>query len=398
MLESQYDVVVVGLGAMGSATLYQLAKRGVRAAGIDQFAPPHDQGSSHGDTRITRLAVGEGPAYVPLVANSHRIWRELEGEVGVSLFEQCGVLVMTSTDKPATTDFTKSTIEIAENYGIAHEILNAQEIRGRFPQFSPVRDDATGYLESNGGYLRPERCIDAQLTMAKRLGAELKLGTLVTGISSENGKAVVSTNNERFVANRVIVSAGMWNAELLGKPFDSLLHVCRQKLYWFKLDETSTIPENSPSFILIHGPTIEDSSYGFPPVPGEGCIKIATHQYRTTTSPGQLDRHISSSECEAMFQAHVAGQIAGLTSEVVKSKVCTYTITPDGGFIIDQHPTLDGVTVVSACSGHGFKHSAGIGEALAQQHVTGASDVDLTAFSLQRFAKVSNSPLEPMIT
>ncbi|RDW66567.1 hypothetical protein BP6252_10202 [Coleophoma cylindrospora] len=383
MQEPQYDVVVVGLGAMGAATLYQLAKRGVKAAGIDRFSPPHDQGSSHGDTRITRLSVGEGPAYVPLVANSHRIWRELEAELGVALFEQCGVLVMTSTDRPGPTDFTQTTIEIAQKYGIAHEVLDAQEIRSRFPQFAPIRDDAIGYFEPSGGYVRPEQCIDAQLTMAKRLGAELKLATTVTDIHSENGKVVISTNNETIVANKVIVSAGMWNAELLGEPFDRLLKVCRQKLYWFKLTEPSNFA-NSPSFILIHGPNDEDGSYGFPPIPGEGSMKIATHQFSTTTSPGQLDRHITPAEYESMFQAHVVGQIAGLTPHVVKSKVCTYTVTADRGFIIDQHPALDGVTVVSACSGHGFKHSAGIGEALAQQFVTGVSDVDLTAFSVQR--------------
>ncbi|KAJ4353304.1 uncharacterized protein N0V89_005031 [Didymosphaeria variabile] len=386
-MEPQYDVVVVGLGAMGAATTYQLAKRGVKVLGIDRFAPPHDQGSSHGATRITRLSVGEGPAYVPLVTNSHRIWRELERELGVALFEQCGVLVMTSTeDNLGGADFTKNTIEIAKSYGIAHEVLNAREIRERFPQFGPIRDDALGYLEPSGGYVRPELCIDAQLTMAKRLGAELKLGTVVTGISSQDGKVLVSTNNGTILANRAIVSAGMWTSELLGDPFESLLNVYRQKLYWFKIAEPSKFASNSPSFIIIHGHTLEEASYGFPPIPGEGTMKIATHQHSTTTSPSSLDRHISPAECDTMYQAHVAGYIAGLSPEVVDSKVCTYTITPDGGFIIDQHPTLSGVTVVSACSGHGFKHSAGIGEALAQLHVEGSCDVDLTAFSLQRFA------------
>lgn len=384
-MEPHYDVVVVGLGAMGAATLYQLAKRGVKVAGIDRFAPPHDQGSSHGATRITRLSVGEGAAYVPLVTSSHRIWRELEREIGVALFEQCGVLVMTSTDNPGEKDFTKSTIEIAKHYGIEHEVLDAQGIRERFPQFSPIQDDSLGYLEPSGGYVRPERCVDAQLTMAKRLGAELKLGAVVTSISSKDGKTIVSTDNETIVANRVIVSAGMWTAGLLGEPFDRLCKVYRQKLYWFKMADPSKFAADSPSFIMVHGPTLEESSYGFPPIPGERCVKIATHQHSTTTSPDELDRHMSPSECEAMYQEHVAGYITGLTPEVVDSKVCTYTITPDGGFIIDKHPTLEGVTVVSACSGHGFKHSAGIGEALAQQHVTGSCDIDLTAFSLSRF-------------
>ncbi|KAF2447473.1 putative sarcosine oxidase [Karstenula rhodostoma CBS 690.94] len=288
-----YEVVVVGLGAMGASTLYQLAKRGVQACGIDRFSPPHSQGSSHGATRITRLSVGEGPAYVPLVTASHRIWRELERELDVPLFEACGVLVMTSTDDPGESDFTQSTIAIANNYGIPHEVLDASEIRARFPQFAPIRDDAVGYLEPSGGYVRPEACIDAQLTLAQRLGAEVKLGTDVTGIASENGKVVISTKDGTIVADRAIVSAGMWTADLLGDPFDRLLTVYRQKLYWFKVAEPSKFAATSPSFILIHGPTLEEASYGFPPVPGEGSMKIATHQHSTATLPEELDRQVS---------------------------------------------------------------------------------------------------------
>ena len=162
-----FDVVVVGLGAMGAATLYQLAKRGVRVAGIDRFAPPHDLGSSHGDTRITRQAVGEGAAYVPLAIRSQQIWRELEAELDVQLFEQCGVLVMTASTNPqrpaGARDFTDNSIELARRYGIEHQELDAAEIRRRFPQFAPLDDSARGYFEPGGGFVRPERCIDCLL-------------------------------------------------------------------------------------------------------------------------------------------------------------------------------------------------------------------------------------------
>ena len=148
MREERFDVVVVGLGAMGAAALYQLAKDGAKAVGIDRYVPPHVQGSSHGDTRVTRLAVGEGPAYIPLVHRSHRIWRELEAQNGKDLFEQCGVLVMTSSGAPTlhhgVADFTARTIELARQHGIAHEVLTASQIRMRFPQFGPIRDDAVG--------------------------------------------------------------------------------------------------------------------------------------------------------------------------------------------------------------------------------------------------------------
>jgi monomeric sarcosine oxidase len=375
---------------MGAATLFQLAKAGVKAVGIDRFAPPHDQGSSHGDTRITRLAVGEGAAYVPLVHRSHQIWRELEAHSDEALFEQCGVLVMSSTTTAAShhgaEDFVAQTIELARTYGIAHEILTSSQIHARFPQFGPIRDGAIGYFEPEGGFVRPERCIATQLAAAQALGATLITGTTVSALESEDGVVRIKAGERTLVADKVIVCAGMWSASLLGEPFSSLLKVCRQKLFWFKLAEPVIFPEVSPSFILVHGPRETDSCYGFPPIPGEGSMKIATEHYLPLQSVDALDRTVSAAEVDEMYRTQVAGNIAGVTPELVKARVCTYTVTPDHGFIIDDHPTLDNVTVISACSGHGFKHSAAIGEAVAQRCLSGASQIDLSAFSLSRFA------------
>jgi len=375
---------------MGAATLYQLAKAGVKAVGIDRFAPPHDQGSSHGDTRITRLAVGEGAAYVPLVRRSHQIWRELEAQSGAALFEQCGVLVMSSSATTASlhgaADFVAQTIELARTYGIAHEILTSSQIRVRFPQFGPIRDGAVGYFEPEGGFVRPEHCIAAQLAAAQALGATLITGMTVSALESAGGVVRIKAGNRTLIADKVIVCAGMWSANLLGEPFSTLLKVCRQKLFWFKLAEPVIFPEMSPSFILVHGPREADSCYGFPPVPGEGSMKIATEHYVPLQSIDALDRTVSAAEVHEMYRTQVAGNIAGVTQELVKARVCTYTVTPDHGFIIDDHPTLSNVTVVSACSGHGFKHSAAIGEAVAQRCLNGTSQIDLSAFSLNRFA------------
>jgi sarcosine oxidase len=390
VLEERCDVVVVGLGAMGAATLYQLAKAGAKAIGIDRYAPPHDQGSSHGDTRITRLAVGEGAEYVPLVRRSQQIWRELEARDGDALFEQCGVLVMTSsgtrTSHHGAADFTARTIELARTYGIAHEVLTAEQLRGRFPQFAPLRDDAIAYYEPEGGFVRPERCIAAQLKAARELGAAVIAGAPVSTVESASNVVRVRAGDRTVVADKVVVCAGMWSAELLGEPFKSLLRVCRQQLFWFKLEEPVIFPEVSPSFILSHGPLETDWCYGFPPIPGEGSMKIAAEQYTAQSLPNSLDRTVSDADVAAMFRTHVAGKIAGVTAERVKASVCTYTVTPDYGFIIDDHPALKNVTVVSACSGHGFKHSAAIGEAVAQRALSGSSQIDLSAFSLSRFS------------
>jgi sarcosine oxidase len=390
VIEERCDVVVVGLGAMGAATLCQLAKGGIKAVGIDRYLPPHDQGSSHGDTRITRLAVGEGAAYVPLVRRSHEIWRQLEAQTGEDLFEQCGVLVMTSSEAPTlhhgATDFTGRTIELARTHGIAHEVLTAAEIRKRFPQFAQVRNDAIGYFEAAGGFVRPERCIAAQLKLARSLGAQAITGTVVTDVQSVDGAVRVSAGERSWVADKAIVCAGMWSAGLLGGSFQTLLKVCRQKLFWFQLEEPVIFPEASPSFILAHGPSESEVCYGFPPIPGEGSMKIATEQYVGIDSPDALDRTVSKAEIDDMYRSQVAGKIAGVSSRLIKASVCAYTVTPDHGFVIDDHPSLKHVTVVSACSGHGFKHSAGIGEALAQRCITGQSTVDLSAFSLSRFS------------
>ncbi|MCF4996332.1 N-methyl-L-tryptophan oxidase [Pseudomonas syringae] len=382
------EAVVLGLGAMGAATVYQLAKAGVNVVGIDRYHPPHNLGSSHGDTRITRLSVGEGAQYVPIVRNAHRIWRELEALSGESLFEQSGLLALTSSadfDPDDTSDFTLRTIGLARTYGIDHEVLTAEQIRQRFPQFAHVHDTAIGYFEPGGGFLRPERCIDVQLKLAEQHGAILHKGETVIAITANAQGVTVTTDLRTLSADKLVICAGNWSGGLLGKPFDNLLTVYRQKLFWFALEEGAALVGRSPTFILTHGRGDDKINYGFPALPGEGSLKIATAQYHTASSPQTLDRMVSAAEEQAMYEHQVRGRIAGVTSKVVKSAVCAYTVTPDRHFIIDEHPSLQHTLVVSACSGHGFKHSAALGEAFAQWCMRGSTDLDLSSFSLKRF-------------
>jgi sarcosine oxidase len=373
---------------MGAATVYQLSKMGVNAVGIDRHHPPHTLGSSHGDTRITRLSVGEGAQYVPIVRNSHRIWRELESLSGESLFEQSGLLVLTSSpdfDPRDTTDFTLRTIGLAQAYGIEHEVLDAAQIRQRYPQFSNVLDSAIGYFEPGGGFVRPERCIDVQLRLAEQQGATLYKGETVTDIRSDEHGVTVTTDQRTLRADKLVVSAGNWAGSLLGEPFTGLLSVYRQALFWFEVQEDADLVGASPTFIFTHGSGEESVNYGFPALPGEGSVKIANAQYHTLSQPDTLQRTVSAAEEHAMYAQQVQGRIAGITSKVVKSAVCAYTVTPDHHFIIDEHPSLQHTLVVSACSGHGFKHSAALGEAFAQWCTRGSTDLDLSSFSLKRF-------------
>lgn len=382
----RYEALVIGLGAMGAATVYQLAKAGAKVAGIDRHHPPHTLGSSHGDTRITRLSVGEGAQYVPIVRNSHRIWRELEALSGEALFEQSGLLVLTSHagfDPNDASDFTLRTLGLAQTYGIAHEVLDAEQIRQRFPQFAQVADNAIGYYEPEGGFVRPERCIEVQLRLAEQHGATLYKGETVTDISSDAHGVTVTTDQRTLQADKLVVSAGNWAGGLLGAPFDRLLSVYRQQLFWFATEPDAQLVGASPTFILTHGP--DQTNYGFPALPGEGSLKVATAQYHTASTPETLDRSVSPAQEQEMYVQQVQGRIAGLTAEVVKSAVCAYTVTPDHHFIIDAHPTLQHTLVVSPCSGHGFKHSAALGEAFAQWCMRGESELDLSSFSLRRF-------------
>lgn len=371
----KYDVIVVGLGAMGAATTYQLAKRGVRVLGIDRFAPPHDRGSTHGGTRITRLAIGEGAHLTPLVMRSHEIWREIERETGAELLTQCGGLFISSPNKLAKTHvdgFLETTVAAAERYGIAHERLDADAIRARFPQFR-VRDDEYGYYEPSAGFVRPEACISAQLSLAEKHGAELHLGETVLGVEG----TTVTTDRGTYGADRIILAAGAWLPGLIDDRRASLFKVYRQVQFWFEAeDDVASGP--SPVFIW-ELPVGRLGIYGFPPI--DGMLKTATERYDEAISPDAVSRDVSPDEIAAV-QALIAPYLPG-AGPCLRASTCLYTVTPDYGFVIDGEG--ERVTMVSACSGHGFKHSAAIGEALAERATAGRSRLDLTPFGISRF-------------
>ena len=381
------DVIVVGLGAMASASLYQLARRGARVIGLDRFRPPHDRGSSHGESRITRQAIGEGPEYVPFVLRSHEIWRELEAETGDGLLFQVGGLLLArdsgSVQHHGQGNFVARTIDAARQYDIVHEVLRAGEIQARFPQLRLVGDEI-GYYEAGAGFVRPERCVAVQLDRARALGAVERTGETVLRIVPRAGDVEVVTDGETYTAGRVIVTAGAWAPGLLGGAFTKLLGVYRQVLCWFAPVEPSAFtPGAFPVFIWIHGASATDYFYGLPLV-SEG-VKLASEQFVETTDPDRVAREVTPDEIAGVYATHVRGRLAGITDRCLRAETCLYTVTPDSRFVIDRHPESERVVVASPCSGHGFKHSAAIGEALAELALSGQSRLDLTPFSLARF-------------
>ncbi len=375
-----HDVAVVGLGAMGAATLYQLARRGLSVVGIDRHQPPHEHGSSHGETRITRQAVGEGADYVPLVTRSHAIWRELEQATGMSLFVQCGGLVVGRLDG-GPNGFLRATVDVAERFGIEHHMLDRDALVARFPQFIGLGADDIAYFEPGAGFLYPEACIEAQLGEARRLGAEILAGTIALGIAQHGSGVRVETDGEPIIADRLVVAAGAWTAGLLGAPFDRLLRVTRQSLFWFEPEDRSlyAVENGFPVFIRAFGAKSDEFSYGFPTPTGSRGVKIATESEEDEVDIDGYRAGPAAVDPVEFHRDFVAGRLAGVTPNLIRSLSCVYTSTVDGRFVIDAHPRMDRVTVISACSGHGFKHSAAIGELVADR-VTAA--LRLASFAL----------------
>jgi sarcosine oxidase len=389
---NRFDVIVLGLGAMGSATLYQLAKRGANVLGIDRFSPPHAHGSTHGDTRVTRLAIGEGAHYTPLAQRSHQIWRELEAATGAELLTENGGLIISSGSDERLFHggaFFATTVEAARRHAIPHQLLDAAEIRRRFPQFA-VGDGTRGYFEPSAGFVRPETCIRAQLKQAENFGASIQLEEPVQSLEQSGNDIHVTTNRGRYSADRLVVTAGPWLPELLPE-LASHFKIYRQVLYWFDIEAhfADFTPARFPIFIW-ELPGEGAGIYGFPAIDGaKGGFKISTEQYLETTSPGTVARDVTPAEIATMYRELVAPHIKGASAHCIKAITCLYTVTRDFGFVIDRHPQHDRIIVASPCSGHGFKHSAALGEAIGDIVMSKPSRFDLGAFTL---ARLQNHP------
>lgn len=407
-----FHTIVVGLGAVGGAALHYLARSGHAVLGIDRYAPPHNLGSTHGETRITRLAIGEGPEYTPLVVRSHRLWRDVERETGKHLLDSCGFLAISNPGMRALShgveDFYANTLRAAETYGIAYTELDAAGIRSRFPQFA-VRGHERAYYEHpsgprherQGGYLRVEECVRAQLALAGRHGATLALGQAVDGFETAPGGGVqVSVGGERYRAEHLLITAGAWLPRLLGPHFGDLFRATRQVMHWFEVtsDPARFAPGPFPCFIWELPTEMQDGKevekppiYGFPDIGSRGVpgIKVAiTTQGDAPVDPDDRDRtKVAEDEVGAMYAGYVAPYLPEIGPRSLGTAACMYTEAPAGRFVIDTHPQLARVTFASACSGHGFKHSAAVGEALAHRLTAGVDRDDLSPFTLARLGE-----------
>lgn len=393
-----YDLIVVGLGAMGSAVAYHAARSGQRVLGVDRYDPPHDLGSTKAETRITRLAVGEGSHYLPFVARSHQLWRDLEVRSGEQLLHQCGGYIVTprgeSTDD-RWGDFVSATNTIAAQAGIDFSIIEPAQFRTQHPGIVVGDDERVGY-EPTAGLVMAERAVAVQIDLARRDGAEIHTGERVVSITpsvasvggsvtQSAASAVVETDAGRYHGHRVVVATGPWIPELASTLDQPALRVTRQLAVWFEVDELEAFRTETLPFFIWAGASIDDYVGVFPMPPGgTPALKFVSEQFHESTDPDRAERSVSRSEIDDFYERLVHPKIPSVSNRCVKAAVCLYTNTPDDHFLIDTSPESDQVLYMSPCSGHGFKHSTALGEAVAQWAATGSLSPDLEPFQRAR--------------
>ncbi|MFT3809334.1 MAG: N-methyl-L-tryptophan oxidase [Micropepsaceae bacterium] len=369
------DVAVIGLGAMGSAALYHLARRGAAVIGIDRYAPPHDHGSSHGESRIIRLAYFEHPSYVPLLRRAYENWRALECLSGEDLLTITGIVEA----GPPGSALVAGSLEACRLHGIDHTEMDGAEISARFPAFDLPRD-YRGVFQKNGGYLKPERAIAAHLRLAEAAGAET-LTTAVRAITPRAGHIAVDLGDRVIEAGRVIVAAGPWIADLVPE-LRPHLRLTQQTLCWYRpRDPTPFAPGRLPVFIVE---SEDDAVYGFPDFAGSG-FKCASHRVGPDIAHASDPRHAPTSNDEAPTHRFLERFMPDAPGSLNAMKTCIYTRTPDEDFILDTHPRDPRIVVASPCSGHGFKFASVIGEILADLATAGSTRHDIARLGLARF-------------
>jgi sarcosine oxidase len=376
------DVAVIGLGAMGAMTAWQTAARGASVVGVERFPLAHARGSSHGGSRIFRLILFEGPEYVPLARASLELWRRLERESGTSLLAVSGGLVIGPADGPLIADARRS----AEAAGVEHELLDADELRARYPQHAVFDDDVAVY-EPGAGALAPEAAIRAAAGQAERAGARIFTELEVTALRLGAPEVRVVTERGTILARKVVLCTGAWFGDLAPSPALPV-RIQRSCLTWFRGAEPAQFePERFPVFVRESG---ELDGWGIPDVDGRG-VKVGVGDSGSKpwldrpednwTAPTAADIAPIEAFCRRAFPA--------LAPTAADAAACMNAKTPDGHFIIGPASSAPQVIVVGGFSGHGFKHAAGVGRVAAELALDGGTDIPIERFSPDRFAAVA---------
>jgi sarcosine oxidase len=374
-----YDAIVAGLGGMGSAAAYQLAGRGKRVLGLERYTPAHDKGSSHGQSRMIRQAYFEDPSYVPLLFRAYELWEQLERETGVDLMTLGGGLMI---GPPESRIFTGSKAT-ADEYGLPYEVLDAAELKHRYPVFEPM-EDTVALFEEKAGIVRPEAAVKAHLDRATAMGADLRFGEEILTWDTTTSGVLVETASGTYEAERLVVTAGAWAPKLLadlGLP----LEVTRQILFWFDPigGVDSFLPDRFP--VYIWEPEDGNSFYSMPAHDGpEGGVKVAFFRADgTPADPDTVDREVHDHEVH-FIRSYLEKYVPALDGELLYATTCMYTNTPDEHFVISTHPEHPQVAIAAGFSGHGFKFCGVVGEILADLVAAGETDHPIGLFSPTR--------------
>ena len=378
---NHFDVIVLGVGSLGSAACYHLAKRGAKVVGVEQFDVPHRFGSHHGKSRMIRKAYYEHPDYVPLLNRAYELWDELQKKSPEPILNRTGALYLCESEDSVVTGSLRS----AKQHDLPHRHLTGAEIKSEFAQFQ-VDDSFEGFFEPDGGYLRPEDAIVAHAWQASGLGAMILTNTPVLNWSADDNGVEVRTAEGLLYANELIISAGAWATKILNY-LEVELTVTRQVQAWFE-------PKNDPDrfsadqfpcwFIETNAPY---GHYGFPILPGQKGLKIAEHRPGQTIPIEDIGKEVmdpTEQELETL-RSILEQYIPGAAGRLLKSCTCLYTNTPDQHFIIDKLPDNPRVNVAAGFSGHGYKFSSVVGEALADLALEGSTQHPIGFLGLSRF-------------
>ena len=377
-MKNHYDVIVVGIGAMGSATCYHLAARGAKVLGLERFDLPHAQGSSHGYSRHTKTAVYVDTPFEPFIGRSFELWRLLEGESGQQILVTTGYLRMADT---GTWDHLQGKVR--------HEVLTADEVAYRYPQFS-LGPGYHGLYDPNGGLLRPELAIATHIIQALRRGAEIRGREGVTGWEEAGGCVEVRTERGHYSADQVVFTGGAWTDRLIA-DLGIRLTVSRQPLAWvWPARNAAAFDVGALPIWQIPAPEANGEYYGFPMMPDHPGFKLALHTYGETNDPEQLDRN-ARPEDEEEVRVCLRRYIPDANGPLTAMRICMYTSTEDYMPVLDRHPARDRVTVGCGFSGSGFKFSCAFGEWLAETALGQPNTIGNETFRFARLLKSENT-------
>lgn len=367
-MAERYDVLVVGVGGVGSAATYRLADRGLDVLGLERYDVPHARGSSHGDTRIIRRVQHKDPRYVPLVERAYDLWHELEAETGRDLLYETGSVHA----GPADSEFLADCVDACESGDVAYDLLAAEELNERFPGYD-LPPEYRALYQPDGGFLAVERCTVAHVEAAHDAGATVRAREPVLSIEETADGVRVRTEKGRYEADELLVTAGAWCRELLPELVSAVVPV-RAVMAWFRPERPERFtPDRFPVFLLRDG---TESGYGFPRFERPG-VKVGLSEPTPAVDPGEMDPEPTAAE-ERLHRRFVERHFPAAAGPTMRLSTCLWTMTDDEDFLLGRPEGYDSVTVGAGFSGHGFKFASALGEVLAGLTVDGetAHDVD----------------------